>query len=1444
MKIVQKITRKINKFRRSIKAISPIISVLLLIAIAVVASLVVYAWVMGYIGGATTKAGLAINIQSLSSNQASGTLTIYVQNTGMGAVQLNQDSAVYINNTLVAINSVSPAGDLVNGIVTIPQGQTVGLVVSWPYSGPVTIKVVTTTGAFMTTTGTVTAGGVTYQVTFGTSGSGTTSPSGTNSYTDGQEVGISATPGSGYTFSDWTYTGSVTIADLSLASTTATVNGAGTVTANFAQTNYQVAFSTSPSGAGSTTPSGTQTYLAGSSGNTISANANTGYQFSDWTYSGSITIADATSASTTATINGGGSITANFVETVSSIVITPAASTVAVGGSQSYVATAYDASGGILGGVTSSTAWSIDSGAGGSWVQSTGTYTSANTGTWTVTGTYDGFTSTAQLSVYGSLSSFAISYIGPETAGASFAVTITAVDGSGGVGNTVANFAGSASLTDLSSSISPTSATFTAGVWTGQVTITKTVPTNIDVITATDSSDSSVQGVSIPFIVTPGALATFVFSSISSPQIAGTSFSVTILAQDANGNNITTYTGPATLTDTSGSISPTTATFTAGVWTGQVTITKTQVNDVITATDSSVTPSATGKSGQFTVKPGALTSFYFANIGQQTAGQAFGITVAAVDAYNNTITTYSGSVGFGDLSGSGSLVLVTSGTFINGVYTGTVEIKAAYVNDIITATDSSTLVTGASNDFTIIAGAATQLVYTVGASQTLPINTVSSVITVSLEDANGNPVNALTAVTVTLSSSYPTTATFYNSAGTAITTTPITITIPAGSSSANFYFSDTQYESPVITASATLASGLTSVTTTFTVTQYQLIFVPSTASEPVGQGITEIQVERESVVGHHGYGGTGIEVQLSTSSATGYFATLSHGVYTPITEIAIATNSYYNANYFYYIDTTAGTATLTAATPGYTSGTATFTIYAASLAGFNVTASGGGNIGTQTTGTAFNIMITAVDQYGNAYTGYTGTNTLTVSASSGTISPSPTTAFAAGVLTVPVTISGTFTTPTTVSISTSESGASTVSGTSNTFTLYTPALTKFTFSTIDGTQQAGVTFRVTITAIDQEGHTFTGFSGSVALTETGSGAGGTVPQSPLTFANGVYTGSVSVTMIGTGVSITATYDGTSSASNTFTVTAGPLYQFVFSTISSPQTAGTTFSVTITAEDQYGNTVTSYGHSTALTETGGGAGGTVHSASVTFTNGVYTGNVYVTEAGTGVTITATYDGTSSASNTFTVTAGALNQFSFSTISSPQVSGTAFAVTITAEDQYGNTVTSFTGSETLVCSYGSATLTPTSVTFMAGVALNVPVTITVSSGQHSLYLYISGYQTEDESNQFTVYVPALSGFTFSNIATPQTSGNPFSVTITAIDQYGNTLTTYSGPITLEAHYSTNTGSSTLTTSTGSTSLTFASGVWTGQVTVTVSSSRTVYLYMNGYQTTADESNQFTV
>jgi flagellin-like protein len=55
-----------RKIRKNVKAVSPVISVLLMIVVAVAASLVTYAWVMGYLGFTTNKVGKAIMIQSVA----------------------------------------------------------------------------------------------------------------------------------------------------------------------------------------------------------------------------------------------------------------------------------------------------------------------------------------------------------------------------------------------------------------------------------------------------------------------------------------------------------------------------------------------------------------------------------------------------------------------------------------------------------------------------------------------------------------------------------------------------------------------------------------------------------------------------------------------------------------------------------------------------------------------------------------------------------------------------------------------------------------------------------------------------------------------------------------------------------------------------------------------------------------------------------------------------------------------------------------------------------------------------------------------------------------------------------------------------------------------------------------------------------------------------------
>ena len=142
-------------------------------------------------------------------------------------------------------------------------------------------------------------------------------PSGILTYPGGSAVPISAVAADGYQFSYWSSIGSISFDSAISATTIARINGQGSVTANFIATqptqNYQVSW-TLGQGGSSMSPTGTQTYAGGSSVS-IYAIPDSGYQFSYWTSSttsGSITFDSVTSATTTAHINGAGTVTANF----------------------------------------------------------------------------------------------------------------------------------------------------------------------------------------------------------------------------------------------------------------------------------------------------------------------------------------------------------------------------------------------------------------------------------------------------------------------------------------------------------------------------------------------------------------------------------------------------------------------------------------------------------------------------------------------------------------------------------------------------------------------------------------------------------------------------------------------------------------------------------------------------------------------------------------------------------------------------------------------------------------------------------------------------------------------------------------------------------------------------------------------------------------------------
>jgi len=150
-----------------------------------------------------------------------------------------------------------------------------------------------------------------YSLTMAVNGSGSVSPSvGSHNYIGGTVVTITATPAAGYTFINWTgNTG--TIADVNSATSTVTMNGDYTITANFAQPVLTIA----SGGHGTVNPTaGPHTYNAGQTVS-ITAMPDTNYIFVNWT--GNVgTIANVSSNETTIIMNGSYSITANFARPV------------------------------------------------------------------------------------------------------------------------------------------------------------------------------------------------------------------------------------------------------------------------------------------------------------------------------------------------------------------------------------------------------------------------------------------------------------------------------------------------------------------------------------------------------------------------------------------------------------------------------------------------------------------------------------------------------------------------------------------------------------------------------------------------------------------------------------------------------------------------------------------------------------------------------------------------------------------------------------------------------------------------------------------------------------------------------------------------------------------------------------------------------------------------
>ncbi len=243
---------------------------------------------------ASTMSTTATSFTVNATNGEGALATLTRNNEIMGSATINNGSC---NITFAAPGTTGTATLTVFGYNKITYIATIQIVNGGTQQYTINVSANPTVG------GTVTGGGT---------------------YNQGQSCTVSATANAGYTFQNWTENGTVVSTQ---ANYTFTVSANRTLVANFqAQPqSYTINVSANPVLAGTVTGGGT--YQQGQSC-TVTATANSGYTFTNWTENGTVV---STQASYTFTVNASRTLVANFQAQPQNYTITVSANPTAGG---------------------------------------------------------------------------------------------------------------------------------------------------------------------------------------------------------------------------------------------------------------------------------------------------------------------------------------------------------------------------------------------------------------------------------------------------------------------------------------------------------------------------------------------------------------------------------------------------------------------------------------------------------------------------------------------------------------------------------------------------------------------------------------------------------------------------------------------------------------------------------------------------------------------------------------------------------------------------------------------------------------------------------------------------------------------------------------------------------------------------------------------------------
>ena len=258
--------------------------------------------------------------------------------------------------------------------------------------------------------------------------------------------------------------------------------------------------------------------------------------------------------------------------------------------------------------------------------------------------------------------------------------------------------------------------------------------------------------------------------------------------------------------------------------------------------------------------------------------------------------------------------------------------------------------------------------------------------------------------------------------------------------------------------------------------------------------------------------------------------------------------------------------------------------------------------------------------------------------------------------------------------------------------------------------------------------------------------------------------------------IVGSLDGPSTASHDKLVLAAPTAEM----------AGTSFSLTVTAQTSSGVTDTGYTGTVQFTSSDVQAG---LPANFTFTAadaGTSTFTVTLETAGS-QSITATDTTASAITDTLSgisVSPAPASQFVLSGLPSTTTAGVAQTVTVTVEDPYGNVATGYGGTVQFTSSDPQASLPANFIFTAADQGVDVFTLAFETAGTQSVTVTDTASGITAAQSGITVQAAAAKSFTVTGFPVVDTAGAPITVTVTAYDAYGNVATGYTGTVSLSS------------------------------------------------------------